>query len=187
MTDRRTADLLFEAKFLKEIPRSGFGFLGNGSESVAEHTYMTTFIAFILSRMTPDADAGRLIEMCLVHDLPEARIGDLNTVQKSYVVADETRAVEDMARASRHGEEIAGLIAEFNAGRSLEALLARDADQLALVMELKDLIDKGYAPAEKWLPHVQQRIRTDPGNDLLGSILGAERDHWWLKNYIDSP
>ena len=36
------ADLLFEAKMLKEIPRSGFQFLGAGRESVAEHVYMMT-------------------------------------------------------------------------------------------------------------------------------------------------
>jgi putative hydrolase of HD superfamily len=34
---KRIADLLFEARILKEIPRSGFHFLGVGRESIAEH------------------------------------------------------------------------------------------------------------------------------------------------------
>ena len=38
-------ELLFEARHLKKITRSGFGFLGVGHESVAEHTFHTTFIA----------------------------------------------------------------------------------------------------------------------------------------------
>jgi putative hydrolase of HD superfamily len=35
---KNIANLLFEAKMLKEIPRSGFHFLGSGKESIAEHT-----------------------------------------------------------------------------------------------------------------------------------------------------
>ncbi len=33
---KNIANLLFEAKMLKEIPRSGFHFLGSGKESIAE-------------------------------------------------------------------------------------------------------------------------------------------------------
>ena len=41
---KNIANLLFEAKMLKEIPRSGFHFLGAGKESIAEHSFVTTFI-----------------------------------------------------------------------------------------------------------------------------------------------
>ncbi|MDM8537595.1 HD domain-containing protein, partial [Desulfobacterales bacterium HSG17] len=87
------ANLLFEAKMLKEIPRSGYHFLGTGKESVAEHSFMITFIAFAMSEMEKKADAKKIISMCLVHDLPEARTGDLNYVQKQYVTPDEKKAV----------------------------------------------------------------------------------------------
>ena len=82
---KRIADLLFEARMLKEIPRSGLHFLGAGRESVAEHVYSTTFIAYVMSRLNPEVDGLKLISMCIVHDLAEARIGDLNSVQKAYV------------------------------------------------------------------------------------------------------
>ena len=55
------ADLLFEARMLKDIPRSGFQFLGSGRESVAEHVYTTTFIAYVMAQMHPEADALKLI------------------------------------------------------------------------------------------------------------------------------
>ena len=45
------ANLLFEAGMLKRIPRSGYQFLGAGSESVAEHVHMMTFIAFVMAKM----------------------------------------------------------------------------------------------------------------------------------------
>ena len=88
-------NLLFEARKLKDIPRSGYHFLEAGKETVAEHSFMTAFIAFVLARTHPDIDANRLVQMCLIHDLPEARTGDLNYVQKKYVSADENRALGD--------------------------------------------------------------------------------------------
>ncbi len=182
----RIADLLFEAKFLKEIPRSGFPYLGDGRESVAEHSFMVIFIAFVMAKMEPKADAERMQAMCLIHDLPEARIGDLNTVHKKYVRADERRAVADLAEGIFFGDEMAELIEEFNEGRSLEAQLAKDADQIAMVLELKDLIDRGYRPAENWMTYVVPRIRTDVGKRILDRIRDTERDAWWMKNYVDT-
>ena len=89
------SDFIFEALFLKQIPRSGYQFLGAGRESVAEHVYAATLIAFVLSRLEPQADTERLLTLCLFHDLPEARIGDMNYVQKRYVQTDEKAALAD--------------------------------------------------------------------------------------------
>ncbi|MEZ4602464.1 MAG: HD domain-containing protein [Desulfobacterales bacterium] len=65
--------------------------MGASKESVAEHSFCATFIAYVMAMMEPEADSLRLISMCLVHDLPEARTGDHNYVQKKYVTIDEER------------------------------------------------------------------------------------------------
>ena len=179
------ADLLFQAKILKEIPRSGFHFLGAGSESVAEHIFCTAFIAYVMTRMEPDVDSGRLLAMCLAHDLIEARTGDLNTVHKSYLRVDQDRALQDTVRDLPFGAELAELIDEFESNRSREARLARDADQLALILDLKALSDSGHRPADKWLPPVMERLQTDTGRKLGAEILATEWDQWWMKNNLD--
>jgi putative hydrolase of HD superfamily len=181
------ANLLFEAKILKDIPRSGFQFLGVGKESVAEHSFGVVFIAYVISQMEPDVDALKLISMCLVHDLPEAKIGDLNYVQKQYVIADENKALADTTHSLPFGASLAALIQEFNEGRSIEARLARDADQLAFILELKFLSDIGYAPPKKWLPFVLNRLKTKTGKNLAQSIMTTDQDAWWLENFIDRP
>jgi putative hydrolase of HD superfamily len=173
------ADLLFEARMLKEIPRSGFHFLGAGRESVAEHVYATTFIAYVMSELRPDLDGLKLIRLCLVHDLPEARTGDLNSVQKAYVKADEPRAVADATRDLPFGPRLGALIAEYRTGTSPEAELARDADQLALILELKDLLEIGHESPKSWLPHVLARLRTDTGKAMAAAIMATRRDAWW--------
>ena len=180
------ANLLFEARMLKEIPRSGYAFLGAGDESVAEHTFMVTFIAFIMAQTVPEVDGIRLVNMCLVHDLPEARIGDLNTVQKQYVTANEGQALSDTTRDLPFGEYMTELMADFNTGKTLEARLARDADQLALFVDLKALKDMGYATPEKWLAHVRERLITETGRQLAEQIMGTNRDDWWLTGLADT-
>ena len=178
---KRIAELILEAGFLKHLPRSGYQFLGAGSESVAEHVYTTTFIAFVFSFLDKQVDAHRLITMCLVHDLPESRIGDLNYVQKQYVQANESKAIADTLADIPFGPTIRELVDEFNAGNTLEAKLAHDADQLALIIDLKSLQDIGYRPPDTWLPHVENRLQTAVAKQLAKAVLGAERDGWWRK------
>ncbi len=173
------ANLLFEAKILKEIPRSGFQFLGVGKESVAEHSFCTAFIGFVMSQMEPKVDALKLISMCLIHDLPEARVGDLNTVHKQYVSADENSAIQDATRSIPFGRNMQDMMQEYQEGCSLEAQLARDADQLALILELKDLMDIGYQPPKSWIDHVIERVQTEIGQKIMRSVMDTQRDEWW--------
>jgi len=182
----RIAEFLFETMLLKRVQRTGYQFLGPGKESVAEHTFGVMCIAWTLARMVPEADEGRLLAICLVHDFPEARMGDLNTVQKKYVTANEKMAVAHMARGLPFGSDLRALLHEFNAGETLEAQLAHDADQLAFLLDLKSLSDMGYAAPDKWAGHVKTRLQTDVGIKLSESIAKTEWDSWWLKLFIDS-
>jgi len=177
--------LLFEAKMLKEIPRAGFAFLGSGQESVAAHSFAATFIAYVMSRIVPDIDAPRLIAMCLVHDLPEARIGDQNYVNKQYVQPDEAKAVADATRHLPFGGDLAGLIAEFNEQATVVAKLAHDADQLSFILDLKAAADIGVKTPDKWLPVINQRLKTDIGRQLAEEIMQTEWDAWWRDNYSE--
>lgn len=181
----RIADLLFEAHQLKALPRSGYHFLGAGDESVAEHTYMTTFIGFVLAQHVKGIDPLKLMTMCLLHDLPEARIGDINYVQKQYVTADETAALADQVRGLFFGDAMSAVIEEFNAGESMEAMLARDADQLSMLVDLKSLSDLGHRAAQSWVDNVRGRLKTDVARDLCEAVLAAPKDRWWRKNHTE--
>ena len=78
------------------------------------------------------------------------------------------------------GSEMAALIREFEAGVTMEAKLARDADQLALVLELKELIDIGYEPPKTWIQNVINRLQTDTGQKIAAAVMKTGRDDWWL-------
>ena len=176
----RIANLLFEAGMLKRTPRTGFQFLGSGAESVAEHIFRTVYIGYGLGRLTEKADTERIIKMCLFHDLPEARTGDLNYVNKKYVKADETRAINDLAATLPFGEEIQDLIFEFLKGESLEAQLAQDADQLEMILALKEYKDLGNKYADEWLDFAVKRLKTDVARELSGRIIEIDSSLWWF-------
>jgi len=180
---KQAAALLFEAKILKNIPRAGFHFLGVGKESVAEHSFCATFIAYVMASMEPKCDALKLISMCLVHDLPEARTGDHNYVQKKYVTIDEARAVADATRNLPFGGALTDLINEFNEKKTYESKLAHDADQLSFLLDLKSVSDIGNNSPDQWLPVVHKRLKTEIGKQLALEILSTRWDAWWMDDY----
>ena len=60
------------------------------------------------------------------------------------------KALQDSLQGLSFGDAVEGLIREFEANQTPEARLARDADQLSLILELKALSDIGYKPPGKW-------------------------------------
>jgi putative hydrolase of HD superfamily len=178
---KRVAEFLFEVGMLKKTPRTGYQFLGSGTESVADHSFRTTVIGYVLASLEPRADRNRVLLMCLLHDLPEARTGDHNYVNKRYVAVDENKAIRDQVRKLDFGNEIIGLIGEFNAADSLEARLSKDADQLDLILELKQELDSGNPNAKDWLSFAVKRLVTKNAQKLAEEILNADSTDWWFE------
>jgi putative hydrolase of HD superfamily len=182
---KNIANFLFEAGMLKRTPRSGFQFLGTGAESVAEHIFRTSYIGYALGNMEKGIKVDRLIKMCLFHDLPEARTGDLNYVNKKYVEANEKKAIEDLAQTVPFGTEIQELIHEFIEGKTDEAKLARDADQLEMILALKEYKDLGNKYADEWLEFSLKRLQTDTAKGLAKTILDTDSSLWWFSDKGD--
>ncbi len=173
-------DLLFEAGMLSRTPRTGYRFLGTGKQSVAEHLFRTAVVGYVLAHLDGRADKMKVVMMCLFHDLMEARTGDQNYVYKKYVKVDEEKALEEMTSGLPFGEEIKALLKEFNAQESREALLSHDADQLELILQLKEEKDLGNRYAEEWLRYNIRRLRTEAGKRLAEAILQRDFSAWWF-------
>jgi len=182
---KNIANFLFEAGMLKRTPRTGFQFLGSGAESVAEHIFRTVYIGYTLGKMTKNVDTDRLIKICLFHDLPEARTGDLNYVNKKYVKPDVEKAVNDLAETIPFGDDIKELIEEFEKSESIEAQLAHDADQLELILALKEYKDVGNKYADEWLEYALKRLKTDIALELAETILETDSSLWWFSDKSD--
>lgn len=181
----KIADFLFEVGMLKRTPRTGFQFLGTGKETVAEHSFRCAVIGYVLAKMDNEVDIEKVLRLCLFHDLVEARTGDLNYVNKRYVTADEEAAVSDMTKYLPFGAEIRGLAEEFNARETRESRMAHDADQLEMILQLKELGDLGNAYSKDWITTAMKRLYTQQGKQLARSVLNRDFSSWWFLDKDD--
>lgn len=182
---KNLVNFLFEVGMLKKTPRSGYQFLGSGSESVAEHSFRTAIIGYILSLQEAGADSMKTVLMCLFHDLHEARTGDHNYVNKRYVHVEEEKAAGDMARNLPFGDTLVSLAKEFMDSHSVEACIARDADQLELILALKEQLDLGNPYARDWLRYALQRLQTQSAMNLAEEIMQTDSAEWWFEKKTD--
>ena len=179
------ADFLFEVGMLCKTPRSGYQFLGSGRESVAEHILRTVFIGYALCKLNDALEERRVLKMCLLHDLPEARTGDMNYVNKKYVAVDEAKAVRELTESLFFGDDIRRAIEEFNAQETPESRIARDADQIALILQLKEYGDLGNKYSDEWIRYALQRLSTREGKELADRIIQTDSSPWWFKDKSD--
>ncbi|WP_022660480.1 HD domain-containing protein [Paucidesulfovibrio longus] len=176
----RLADLVFEAGMLRRTPRSGYQFLGTGQENVAEHSFRTAMIGWMLAKLA-GADSGRVAVMCLFHDLHEARTGDFNYVNKMYDESRDTDALRHALSGTGLEEDVLPLWEELEATESLEAKLAQDADQIDFIANLKEQLDLGNKYAGDWIGPALERLRTDEGRELARSVVETDHKDWWFR------
>ena len=182
----KVADFLFEVGMLAKTPRSGFFFLGSGEQSVAEHINRASYIGFVLASMDKSVDMSKVLKMCLLHDLAEARVSDLNYVHQKYAETKEEKAVEDLVASVPFGEDIKNIISEYEKRESKEAKFAKDADNLEFLLSLKEQVDIGNKRAESWIPPLLKRFLTEEAKQLANAIIETDSDHWWFGDKDDS-
>lgn len=176
---KRLTDFLFEVGMLRKTPRTGYQFLGSGGENVAEHSFRAAVIGYALAHLA-GADPSRTTLMCLFHDLPEARTGDFNYVNKIYNCCDQDRAMADAVQGTGLEKEVLSLHHELEESVSPEAALAHDADQLDLILNLKEELDRGNQYAAKWMDCAVERLRTDVAKRLAQEICQTDHTDWWF-------
>ncbi len=177
---KKLVNFFFEVGMLKKTPRTGYRFLGTGGESVADHSFRTAVIGYALCE-GEDVDRNKVVLMCLFHDIAEARTGDHNYVYQRYVKADEEKALDDQLKGLPFEEEIRSLIREFNSLSTKEAKIARDADQLDLILELKEQLDIGNPNAKDWIHYAIKRLITEKAKKIAKKIIEGHSSDWWFR------
>ncbi|MCK4714966.1 MAG: HD domain-containing protein [Candidatus Aenigmarchaeota archaeon] len=178
---RDLADYLFSLGMLKRTERSGWRTIGiQEPESVAEHSFVSALVGAELAKME-GADETKVVRMCLLHDLHELRMGDLNKMNKRYLKMDEGKAFAETVRGSIHESEMKALFREMNAGKSKEALLVRDAHALEMMLEAKFLLDSGNPYAKDWIRSARAKLKSRSAKKLAQVIERQDSLGWMMK------
>ncbi|MBI4174593.1 MAG: HD domain-containing protein [Candidatus Aenigmarchaeota archaeon] len=173
---------IFEVGALKRIKRGWLKSEGVANpESVAEHTYRNVIVGYILSKLE-GADVEKVVKMCLFHDIPEVRIGDIDKVAQRYVDKSETeiRVLEDQLSALPAGikDEIMTVMLEFFEKKSKEALIAKDADILELLFQAKEYADVGYTGTEYWIEQNSKFLTTESAKNIFAELKTQNAFSW---------
>jgi len=181
--EKDIAKFLYEMGQLKRVKRSGWWIAGvKDPESVAEHTFRTAVIAYLLARLE-GADTGKAVLMALFHDLPEARTNDAHRIVRRYA---DWRDVDQKAM-SEQGKRLPGEVAnqvislfeEFEKEVSSEAKVVRDADLLECIVQAREYQALGYHDVVDWIFNARAALRTESAKEIAEECLETEPKEWW--------
>jgi putative hydrolase of HD superfamily len=140
--------LVTELQALDRLPRTGYAMRGVAQpESLAEHGFHVAVLAWALALDEPGLDRLRVLELALVHDLAEVRMGDLPAPSGRYlprqhkVAGELAAAVEILAPL---GSGASDLLAEYQAAETREAKFVVACDKLQLLLKSTTYLRWGY-------------------------------------------
>lgn len=178
--NKQIANFFFEVGVLAHTPRSGFHLLGTGDQSVAEHVNRVTYVGYMLAMMDGTVDVSKVLQMCLLHDISETRISDLNYVNQKYVNKKELEAHTDIMNSVPFGDHMFGMITEYEEKQSKESILVKDADNLEWILSLKEEVDTGNTRALEWLKPAIKRLNTPQAKAIADCIMDTNSNDWWF-------
>lgn len=176
-------DLVLELQGLDRVPRAGWILRGvTGAESVTEHSWHVAFLVWALGSRLDGVDVARALEIALVHDLAELRLGDLPRTAARYLPAGAKKEAERAAMAEILAplpERARALYAEYEAGETAEARLVKACDKLQLMIKATayegwgagglgefwdnpdNFPDGGFAPVRELFEALRERRRRE--------------------------
>ncbi len=170
---------------LKGIPRAGWllrGVPAGEAESVAAHSWGVALVALALAELHQEpVDVGRLLSMCLLHDLAESVLGDLPGPASNYLPpgakqAAERQALADILARLPFAPAWQTLWEEFEAGTTIEAQLARDADRLDMLIQAAGYEEAGRRNLGEFWQTVGSHPWRSPWSAGLAQRLLARHD-----------
>src|SRR3989338_5210105 len=170
----RDLEFLYEVGSLRNIPRAWIQHLATECASTLEHTLRVVFLALLIARKEGVKNEEKLIKMALIHDLAEARTADLAYVHKVYTKSDDARAARDQFAGTIFAD-LEDMLKEYEKRDSKEAKVVKDADNLDIDLELRELMELGNEVAKKKQP-LRKFVRDKKLNTKTAKNMGRDTD-----------
>ena len=148
MNPRTLLDIISVAERLKDTTRHCYTRQGR-HESVAEHSWMMTLMAFFMKDEFPEVDMDKVIRMCIIHDLGEAFTGDIPSFDKTKENEEkEEKLLYEWVQSipEKYAEEMFALYEEMDKRETMEAKVYKAIDGLEAV------IQHNISDLSTWIP-----------------------------------
>lgn len=142
---------LFEVGTVRKLPRMHRQTLltDDISDTIASHSYRVAIIGWFLAKQEK-VDPYKVVMMCLLHDIGEARTGDHNWIHKRYVKIFDEEIIKEQLGGLPF-DDFYQLASEYHARESQESIIAKDADLIDQILLLREYEWQGNREAEIWL------------------------------------
>lgn len=154
-------DALVEALALKATVRAGWTRVGVSEvESVAAHSWGVAWLVLLL--LPAELDRERALTYALLHDLAEARIGDITPhdgVSRQDKARREAEAMRAMTPALPRGAELEATWHAYEAQEDDEARFVKQLDRLDMALQALAYARDGQARPEELVQFVDSAAR----------------------------
>jgi len=176
MNVQKITNFLFEISSLRRLTRSHRLLIQQVSDNIADHSFRVAIIGMMLAKLE-GCDENIVLKMCLFYDLPEARTGDANHLNKRYVQMDEERALKDQMDQLPIEQDILKIVQLYEERTSPESIVAKDADLLDQM-----ILQQEYLHTEsdkmRWQEYTEKSIKTESAKKIAAQIKQANPLDW---------
>ena len=155
-------------------------------ESVAEHSWRMTLMAFFMKNEFPEADTNKIIQMCIIHGLGECFTGDIPTFEKTkehenteenflndWMESLPENVRNEMIDLYKEMEEKQTIEAKiYKAIDSLEALIQHNFSDISTWSENEFILNLTYADDRvsfsQYLSALREEIRKETNHKISG-------------------
>lgn len=177
MDSKKIANFLFEVASLRNLIRSHSQVISKANDNVSDHSFRTAIIGMILAKLE-GCDENKVLKMCLLHDLVEARTGDANFINKQYVNLKEKQARQDQMKNLPIADEVLELMDEFEKRESKESIIAKDADLLDQMILQQEYFYQDQKNLSAWQTHTERALETASAKKLAEEIKNSNPFEW---------
>lgn len=171
----------FELGVLKRVRRSGWWHAGvRDPESVAEHSMRAAQLAAIIA-VEEGADPARAALLALWHDSQETRIVDLPHTASRYLTKPDARQITKDQTANlpdQSREMVRRAVDEYESRQTIEALCARDADKLEMLLQAVEYRDIGVRRVDGWIESARKSLTTAAGQRIAEAAVTLSPLAW---------
>ncbi len=182
----RAVNFLYEIGTMRTLERSWNQFADDSFSNLAEHTFRTAWISYIISQNSKDVNVEKAILMSMLHDVDEIRGADLNYIQTQYVSRNRQKSFTETMDWLPKKDYHLKLYEEYKKRTSIEAKIVKDSDRLDPIVELQEIKAFGVDISKLWedlnYKRLSKKMYTEYGERLLNQISVSAPYDWHIKS-----